>query len=226
MEQKISCIIAAYNEGPRIASVLDVVTHNPLIDEVIVVDDCSTDNTKTVVESYTNIKLISYTPNKGKTSAIMTGLLQAKNDIVMLIDADLVGLTNKDIDDLIIPVTSGQANVTISMRQNSLGLYKALGIDFISGERAFYKNTIADIGELAKLPRFGLEVFMNSIIIKNNLKIKIVKWRSVSHARKSEKMGWVQGTMHEIKMVLQIVKTIPLSKLIFQIKRMRALRVK
>ena len=45
MAPNVSCIIPAYNEGPRIAQVLDIVRVQPLVDEVIVVDDGSQDDT-------------------------------------------------------------------------------------------------------------------------------------------------------------------------------------
>ena len=51
-KNKVSCIIAAYNEGPRIGAVLDAISNNSLIDEIIVVNDGSKDNTQAVVEQY------------------------------------------------------------------------------------------------------------------------------------------------------------------------------
>ena len=161
---KVSCIIAAYNEGPRIDAVLSVISNNSLVDEIIVVNDGSEDNTKAIVEKYPNVQLISYYKNKGKTFAIMEGLSLAKSDIVMLLDADLVDLNNKDIENLILPVTSGQADVSMSIWQNSLLPCKILGIDFQSGQRVFYKKIIPDLEVLSHLPKYGLEIFINNII--------------------------------------------------------------
>jgi len=225
-QTKVSCIIAAYNEENLIGKVLSVVSTHPLVDEVIVVDDSSTDNTKTVIQTYANVKLISYSPNKGKTFAVMTGLLESKNDIVMLIDADLAKLRSKDITDLINPVISGNADISITTRKNSLWIYKILGIDFVSGERVFYKEIIPDIKILSSLPKYGLEVFLNSIIIRNKLRIKIVLWNTVIATRKSAKVGWWKGTLGEIRMIRQIIRTIGLSEIFSQIKNMMSLRIK
>jgi|SRR3989344_5684573 len=222
---KVSCIIAAYNEGPRIDAVLSVISNNSLVDEIIVVNDGSEDNTKAIVEKYPNVQLISYSKNKGKTFAIMEGLSLAKSDIVMLLDADLVDLNNKDIENLILPVTSGQADVSMSIWQNSLLPCKILGIDFQSGQRVFYKKIIPDLEVLSHLPKYGLEIFINNIIVENKLKLKIVNWDTVVAIRKSQKIGWWYGTFGDIKMTFQVVSTIPLSKFIFQIKDLKSLSV-
>ncbi len=222
---KVSCIIATYNEGSRITGVLNVVIGHELIDEVIVINDGSTDGTKEVLEQQGGITLISYDNNKGKTFAVMTGLEKSRNDLVILIDADLVDLTKQNITDLILPVIQGQSDITISLRKNSLLIFKLLGLDFVSGERVFPKKIIGDLKQLAHLRSFGLEVFMNSIIIKNKFRIKIVPWSNVSHFRKSQKFGWWQGMERDYSMVVQIIRTIKISGLISQIYRMRLLRV-
>jgi len=224
-KNKVSCIIAAYNEGPWIDAVLSVISNNSLIDEIIVVNDGSKDDTKLVVEKYSNVQLISYSKNKGKTFAVMTGLSRAKGNIIMLLDADLLFLNDNDIKNLILPVTSGEADVSMSICQNSSLPYKMLGVDFESGQRVFHKKIIPDLKVLSHLPKYGLEVFINNIIIKNKLKLKIVNWGTVVAIRKSQKIGWWYGTYEEMKMTSQVVSTIPLSKLLLQIKHLRSLSV-
>ncbi|MES0385703.1 MAG: glycosyltransferase [Hyphomicrobium sp.] len=66
METKISCVICAYNEAPRISNVLSVVTKHPLIDETIVIDDGSTDTTAEKLFTYPGVNVITHDTNKGK----------------------------------------------------------------------------------------------------------------------------------------------------------------
>ena len=66
---------------------------------------------------------------------------------------------------------------------------------------------------------------MNKIIIENKLKIKIVSWKNISHARKSEKMGFIKGTLEDFSMFIQIVRTIGVYGIIKQIVKMSFLRV-
>ena len=52
MKNKVSCIIPAYNEESRIANVLKVVENHPILDEVIVINDGSTDKTADVIRRF------------------------------------------------------------------------------------------------------------------------------------------------------------------------------
>ena len=94
MKEKVSVIIAAYNEEPRIAKVLTVVENDPLVDEVIVVNDGSSDKTAEVVKRF-EVTLIENEKNLGKTLSVKKGIAKAKNEVVLLLDADIVGLTTK-----------------------------------------------------------------------------------------------------------------------------------
>jgi glycosyltransferase involved in cell wall biosynthesis len=215
--KKISCLICAYNEGPRIGKVLEVATNHPLIDEVLVVDDGSTDNTAKVLRSFKNAKLIFMGKNQGKTKALLTGLSSAKNSWVLLLDADLKGLNASAVTELLTPVLEEKVDVSMSIRANSLAVMKWMGLDFVSGERVFDKTILSGHEkELQKLPRFGFEVFLNSLFIQKKLRLAAVSWPHVSHARKSEKMGWFKGQMEDLKMILNIFKTIGVRKIISQ----------
>src|SRR5882724_76236 len=109
---KISCLIPAYNEEPRIKGILSIVVANPLVDEVLVVDDCSKDGTVNVVKGmlaeFPKIRLIVQEKNGGKSQAICRGIRESKGAYLMFIDADLIGVTEQNLSDLISPVISGQ----------------------------------------------------------------------------------------------------------------------
>src|ERR1019366_1654830 len=119
----ISCIVCAYNEADRIKNILDAAVGHPTLLEVIVVNDGSTDATDALLQTYPSVRVVSYRPNRGKTYAMSLGVAAARGDQLMFLDADLAGLTGLDIERLAAPVRRGAAEVTMSLRRNSLGLY-------------------------------------------------------------------------------------------------------
>lgn len=206
---KISCIICAYNEAPRIAKVLEAATSHHVLDEVIVVDDCSTDNTAEEVGRFPTVKLISLSKNGGKSRAMVHGLEVAQNDLVMLLDADLSNLTEHDISALAEPVLSGKADVSISLRKNAFGIHHAIGLDFTSGERVLPRSLLnAVLHEINKLPEFGIESYMNKLIIERRMRLAVVRWREVTHMRKADKYGWLRGTLSDLGMVVDVLRVL------------------
>ncbi|HMU02111.1 MAG TPA: glycosyltransferase family 2 protein, partial [Saprospiraceae bacterium] len=99
MSLKLSIIIPAYNEGKTIQTILEKVRSVELIGqttkEIIVVNDCSKDDTEIKVFEYKqlhpNIEISYYKHevNKGKGAALHTGIKEAKGDLVIIQDADL-----------------------------------------------------------------------------------------------------------------------------------------
>lgn len=222
----VSCIICAHNEADRISSVLTVLEGHPLIGEVIVVDDGSTDNTAKVVRTHPSVRLISYPKNMGKSSALAIGIGVAQKEFITLLDADLVGLTKEDVTALIEPVTSGKADISISLRKNSLPVYKLLGLDFVSGERTLRKAFLENhVDTIARLPSFSLEVFINELVIKNKLRVKTVRWENVINPRKTTKSGFFKGTWGDASMIADILKVIPAHDIILQNYRILSLSI-
>ncbi len=223
---RISCIICAYNEAPRIAAVLAVACAHPLLDEVIVVDDGSSDGTADVVRQFPSARLISHEVNQGKSAAMATGIAAAQSELLMLLDADLKGLAPNHVTALAASVLSGKADVSLSLRQNSLTIFRAIGLDFVSGERVVRKELLSEaLKEIHGLPRFGIEVFMNRLIIARRLRIAVTHWPYVTQSRKTEKLGYWKGMRAEWRMIADLLKvTYPLA-LFSQTLQLFALRV-
>jgi glycosyltransferase involved in cell wall biosynthesis len=226
VKQKISCIVPVYNEGKRVGGVLKALIGHPLLDEVIVVNDGSTDDSEKVLKKIRGINLISYVKNKGKSHAVMTGMKKAKNDLLLMIDSDLVGLTAKDITALVKPVLEGKADVAMTIRKNSFQIFKKMGLDFVSGERIFSRKTIPSLAAIGKLTCFGLESHLNNLIVKNGMRLAIVNWKNVITPRKSVKFGYFEGTKRDLKMVMEIINYLGLWGIYKQVRGMQKLIVK
>lgn len=199
---EISCIVCVYNEGDRIRNILHVIDRHPALKEAIVVSDGSTDDTEALVRAHPGIHLISYTPNRGKTYAMSQGIAAATGEHLMFLDADLAGLSRLDIDLLAAPVRTGRTEVSISLRRNSLRLYRSIGLDFVSGERVIPAWLVRNqVEAMASLPRWGGEIFINQLVIDANLKIEVVDWPGVSNVRKYRKIGSIRGMLAELQMI-------------------------
>jgi glycosyltransferase involved in cell wall biosynthesis len=220
---RVSCIIPAYNEGLRIKKILSCVYNHPLINEIIVVDDGSTDDTQKIVKEFRDIKLVRYPKNKGKSYAVMRGIKLSKYKILLLLDADLNGLNKKEVSDLLNPVLNNRAEATISLRSNTFLIFKLLGIDPLSGERVFHKKLIKNYKRLKYIPCFGLEVFINENILKEKVKLKIIRWNKIKDTRKYKKFGLLRGTLGDIKTVWDIFKTVGSFYWIYQTLKMKSL---
>ena len=217
----ISCVVCAYNEADRIRNILDVIVGHPTLGEVIVVNDGSTDETEALIRSYPTIRVLSHSPNRGKTYALSRGIAAARYDHLMLLDADLAGITPADIDALAAPVMRGEAEVSISLRSNSLWVYRQLGLDFVSGERVVPKWLLKSAVEaMQRLPRWGGEVFMNEIFIRQGCRIAVVRWRRVLNIRKYQKVGAWRGAWAEAKMIADATRVLTPLGLITQNMRL------
>lgn len=226
MNNKISVVIAAYNEEPRIANVLKVVERHPLINEVIVVDDGSNDNTSDVVKKY-DVTLIKNQHNLGKTLSVKKGIEAAKNDLIMMLDADLIGLDGGAINELAKPVLDGDVDWTLSLRGNSFRLMKLAKIDWVSGERVVPKQLLLD-NLIWSRPDigYGLEALMNKSLLGKNKTFRSVYLADLTIAHKSDKVGWIKGIKQELRMIFQIAKVVPMHQFLWQFVQMSRLNRK
>lgn len=112
IDKKVSVVIPAYNEEKSIIHVINTVKKVKNITEIIVVDDGSDDKTSQLVSEYSDVLLLKHDKNKGKGSAMKTGLKKVTNDIVLFLDADLSEINKRQVKSIIQPIIEGYADIT------------------------------------------------------------------------------------------------------------------
>jgi glycosyltransferase involved in cell wall biosynthesis len=121
----LSIIIPAYNEGATIHLILEKIKAtnltNAIQKEIVIVNDCSKDNTEDAIKSYIKsnpdlkISYYAHEVNKGKGAAIHTGIKEAKGDYIIIQDADLEYDPN-EYNILLKPILDGYADVVYGSR--------------------------------------------------------------------------------------------------------------
>jgi glycosyltransferase involved in cell wall biosynthesis len=109
--KSVSVVIPAYNEANTIGKVIEVVKKTSVVNEIIVVDDGSDDETAKIARDH-GVTVISHTTNHGKGEALKTGLQNSKCDVVAFIDGDLNNLNSNQIEKIVKPILDGKADVT------------------------------------------------------------------------------------------------------------------
>ena len=192
MNPYISMIIPAYNEEVKIKDTLESIKGIKEINEIIVVDDGSTDKTTKIASEVNSEKIIvlKLDKNMGKGYALNYGLKIAMEnaDIIGFLDADL-GKSAHDVKKLIDPILNNQADVVIAKfppakKKGGLGFVKGLAKDSVfemtgveldatlSGQRLFKKEVLEKLKEIPF--GYGVEVGMTIDILKHGYKIKEV----------------------------------------------------
>jgi glycosyltransferase involved in cell wall biosynthesis len=203
---KVTAIIAAYNEEKTIGSIIDVLKEVPLVEQIVVVSDGSTDRTVEIARDK-GVEVVELLHNIGKGGALYRGLEYIRTEVVLLLDADLVGLQKEHVEALIRPVLDDEADVTIGVfEEGRFATDFAQKIaPFLSGQRAIKANILQNIPDM-EVSRYGVEVAINRYVRKNGVRMKLTKLPGLTHIMKEEKLGLVKGFKERVKMYWEIIK--------------------
>jgi len=205
---KVAAVIPAYNEAANIARVLRPVVRSPVVDEVIVVCDGCEDDTAAVARRFP-VKVVELPQNVGKGGAMMAGVHSTDARIILFLDADLIGLRQAHIRDLVEPVTSGTADMTLGVFDHgrlATDLAQRLA-PFLSGQRAVRREVLEDIPDLEQTG-FGVEVALSRYAERHGLRVVKVPLPGLAQVMKEEKAGLWRGFRARMRMYWEILKSV------------------
>jgi glycosyltransferase involved in cell wall biosynthesis len=214
---KLSVVIPCFNEVGTIGKVIEAVKASPVRDcEIIIVDDCSSDGTRELLQSKLESQVhqvIYHAKNRGKGAALRTGFAAATGDIVIVQDADLE-YDPQEYPLLIEPILNNKADVVFGSRfqggrpHRVVYYWHMVGNKFLttlsnmltninlSDMETCYKAFRREIIQSIKIKenRFGFEPEITAKVAKMNCRIYEVGISYYGRTYKEgKKIGWKDG---------------------------------
>jgi glycosyltransferase involved in cell wall biosynthesis len=208
----IAAIIPTYNEEINVAGVLEVLHATTILDEIILVDDGSSDRTAEILRQAATIdpryRVIVHEKNSGKGQAIFTGWAATCAPILLLLDADLKNLTPAHIQALLDPIINHRADMTLGLFRGghfSTTLSHKL-TPFLTGQRGLRAELLKYVSREASAG-YGFDVALTLAARQNGYRKRVVHldgvWHPSSESR-SERGFWY-GATWKARMYRQII---------------------
>lgn len=205
----VSIIIPVYNDGVRISPVITAIRSSSLVDEIIIVDDGSDSHNRQILQSLTEVNLVKHPQNLGKSQAMKTGLLVARSEIVVFVDADLKNFTSSHLELLITAFVDGKYDMLLGDREKEPGYGRFLGIaTALTGERVFLRQTLLDNLHLFEAQGYLIESAFNRFFF-HHFPVGRVLLRRVGQTQKMFKNGprlFVDGLAKDLHVMSSIIK--------------------
>ncbi len=208
-----AAIIPTYNEEINVAGVLEVLHASDILDEIILVDDGSSDRTVEILRQAASLdprfRVIQHETNSGKGQAIFSGWAATSAPILLLLDADLKNLTTDHIQDLLEPVINHKTDMTLGLFH---GGHLRTDIShritpFLTGQRGLRAEILKYISREAS-NGYGFEVALTMAARQKGYRKCVVTldgvWHPSSEARAER--GFLLGALWKARMYGQIVR--------------------
>lgn len=204
-QERVSAVIPAYCEGTTIAEVIAPLVGHPLIGEVIVVSDGSTDDTAERARAC-GARVIELPVNRGKAAALERGVQAAAHDTILLLDADIHGLTHDIIEGIVTPVLRGDYSMFVGLRARQTYWANRLlhFTPIIGGERALSRSFWNCVPARYKR-KFQIEIALNFFVKRGGGRMGFTLVPGLIHVIKERKRGLWLGLYQRLSMCADIV---------------------
>lgn len=203
---RVAAIVPAYNEAKTIRPILETLKASSYIDEVILISDGSSDNTKEIGDQV-GIAISHQLPiHSGKGKAMQHGVAHTDAPIIFFFDADLIDLNESHIKSILMPVLEGKKVMNVGIRDRGPFLMKlSAHLPLIGGERAMLRHVFEDIPEKYK-QGFMIEGALNYYCRSRHLPYGTSPCPGLKIRRKMQKVGFARGLWQYVKMFYQVIK--------------------
>lgn len=201
---RVAALIPAHNEAPTVGEVIRTVRRSTLVDEVIVIDNASTDDTARQA-ALAGARVI-HEPTPGKGEAMRAGCNATDAEIIVFFDADLLNLTTEHVDSLVRPMLDGNAEMVCGLFDrgpfiNPIYLYM---LPILTGQRAIRRDLFCSLTESATTG-FRIEAAMNRLIGTHKLRRIDFICPNLWQRSKEKKRGFLTGLIARMKMYGSVV---------------------
>jgi LmbE family N-acetylglucosaminyl deacetylase/glycosyltransferase involved in cell wall biosynthesis len=212
-QQRVAALIPAHNESGRVGKVLAVLKRVEELDEIIVVDDGSTDATYAELQEFAihepRFNCLRLPANRGKGGALIAGAQTTQADCLLFLDADLLCLQPEHIRSLIVPVCAGQLDMAIGVFFGGRLLtdLSHWATPFMSGQRCLRASLFARVQQEAAAG-YGVETAITLTARKEVWRYRYIPWRGVWHPSSETRHGVWGGGLVRLKMYFEVFRAV------------------
>jgi glycosyltransferase involved in cell wall biosynthesis len=185
---RAAAIIPAWNEAATVGAVVYAAIDARLTDEVIVVDNASSDATANVAA--THGARVVHEATAGKGEAMRAGVAASDADVIVFLDADLVGLRPHHVDGLVASVIGGDTDMACGLfdRGPVANPIFLEGLPVLTGQRALRRELFEQL-DLRDVRGYRVEAALNSLIAQRGLRRQDQVLPGLWHRTKEEKLS-------------------------------------